>query len=69
MEWFTCDGTRDTARRKGSVCLYSEQSMRRLKSNPCRCVKHGALLTYAIQAPTRVEAKLELGLYVRKGDH
>jgi len=59
MEWFTCDTGK---------CLYSEQTMRRLKSNPCRCVKHGALLTHAIQAPTRVEAKLELGLYVRKGD-
>ena len=56
MQWFVCDK---------NICLYSDRSMRRLKSDPCRCVKHGAILTYGCDSPTRDEAALELGFFAK----
>jgi hypothetical protein len=42
LVWCVCDYKRDE-----NPCLYSEQSIRRLKSDPPRCIKHGNILDYA----------------------
>ena len=36
--WLVCDR---------HACLYSEAGMERLKSDPPRCVRHGAILNWA----------------------
>jgi hypothetical protein len=41
--WLVCDGV--TGDR--GFCLYSERGASRLRSDPPRCVKHGAILEWA----------------------
>lgn len=40
--WCICDYHRGE-----NPCLYSEQSIRRLRGDPPRCIKHGNILDYA----------------------
>jgi hypothetical protein len=51
--WFKCD--------KG-VCLYDQAGVERLKSDPARCIKHGAILNSdaSYDGLTRTEAKRRL---------
>jgi hypothetical protein len=36
--WFVCD------ERRGTPCIYSNEALGKLKSDPPRCIRHGALL-------------------------
>ena len=36
--WFICDVTRETP------CIYSNEAVGKLTSDPLRCIRHGALL-------------------------
>jgi hypothetical protein len=36
--WLVCDDY---------VCLYAWSSLRRMKGDPCRCIKHGSILNWA----------------------
>lgn len=55
--WLVCDdGYGERA------CLYSEESMERLRSDPPRCVRHGSILHWAhfLEGLTRKEARAKL---------
>lgn len=56
--WLVCDR---------HVCLYSERGMERLKSDPPRCVKHGAILSWAseYQGMTRPEVTAKRADFVK----
>jgi hypothetical protein len=56
--WLVCDD---------GVCLYNENSLRRIKSDPPRCIKHGAILftRTELNGMSRDEARAELGRQFR----
>lgn len=57
--WLVCD---NGSRHGGSVCLYSESAVARLKSDPPRCLKHGIILDWAsdLRGLTRAEARAKI---------